>query len=245
MVNEINSQHRGADPGHFASAGGEFSGRGCFRILSLFNAHVWNGRVDIGGRRSPQNRACWGDVPMKIGLFIPCDIDAVFPGVGMATLEFLERLRCSVEHPLERRGRRSRPQHASCGRSWAGTAHTRLACGQRAGSPVAALRRIARSRGDREQDARCLRTDQLAGESVWSFLCRTIGDGGHRRGDHSRSSRRSKPNGSAAPRWLRLSLRAPSFLVVRLGAARCRRQPPNQTRRPKSRARLIRVKASH
>ena len=38
---------------------------------------------------------------MKIGLFIPCYIDAFFPEVGVATLELLERLGCSVEYPLE------------------------------------------------------------------------------------------------------------------------------------------------
>jgi len=30
---------------------------------------------------------------MRIGLFIPCYIDAFFPKVGIATLELLERLR--------------------------------------------------------------------------------------------------------------------------------------------------------
>jgi len=38
---------------------------------------------------------------MKIGLFIPCFIDAFFPEVGIATLELLERLGCSVEYPLD------------------------------------------------------------------------------------------------------------------------------------------------
>ena len=38
---------------------------------------------------------------MKVGLFIPCYIDAFFPQVGIATLELLERLGCSVEYPLE------------------------------------------------------------------------------------------------------------------------------------------------
>jgi L-lactate dehydrogenase complex protein LldE len=37
---------------------------------------------------------------MRVGLFIPCYIDAFFPEVGMATLELLERLGCSVEYPL-------------------------------------------------------------------------------------------------------------------------------------------------
>jgi len=38
---------------------------------------------------------------MKIGLFIPCYIDAFFPEVGVATLELLEKLGCSVEYPLD------------------------------------------------------------------------------------------------------------------------------------------------
>ena len=38
---------------------------------------------------------------MNVGLFIPCYIDAFFPDVGIATLELLERLGCSVDYPLE------------------------------------------------------------------------------------------------------------------------------------------------
>jgi L-lactate dehydrogenase complex protein LldE len=38
---------------------------------------------------------------MNIGLFIPCYIDAFFPEVGVATLQLLERLGCSVEYPLD------------------------------------------------------------------------------------------------------------------------------------------------
>jgi len=40
-------------------------------------------------------------LPMKVGLFIPCYVDAFFPEVGVATLELLERLGCSVEYPLD------------------------------------------------------------------------------------------------------------------------------------------------
>jgi L-lactate dehydrogenase complex protein LldE len=36
---------------------------------------------------------------MKITLFVPCYMDAVFPEVGVATLELLERLGCAVEYP--------------------------------------------------------------------------------------------------------------------------------------------------
>jgi L-lactate dehydrogenase complex protein LldE len=38
---------------------------------------------------------------MNVGLFIPCYIDAFFPEVGIATLQLLEKLGCSVEYPLE------------------------------------------------------------------------------------------------------------------------------------------------
>jgi L-lactate dehydrogenase complex protein LldE len=41
---------------------------------------------------------------MKVGLFIPCYIDAFFPEVGVATLELLERLqrRCQfVKHGFQ------------------------------------------------------------------------------------------------------------------------------------------------
>jgi len=31
---------------------------------------------------------------MKVALFVPCYIDAVFPEVGIATLELLEKLGC-------------------------------------------------------------------------------------------------------------------------------------------------------
>ena len=38
---------------------------------------------------------------MKVGLFIPCYIDAFFPAVGVATLELLERLGLDVVYPLD------------------------------------------------------------------------------------------------------------------------------------------------
>src|SRR5437899_7163611 len=37
----------------------------------------------------------------RIGLFIPCYIDAFFPEVGIATLELLEKLGRSEEHTSE------------------------------------------------------------------------------------------------------------------------------------------------
>ena len=38
---------------------------------------------------------------MKAALFIPCYVDALFPEVGIATLELLERLGVEVDYPLE------------------------------------------------------------------------------------------------------------------------------------------------
>jgi L-lactate dehydrogenase complex protein LldE len=37
---------------------------------------------------------------MKVGLFIPCFIDAIYPEVGIATMELLERLGVEVEYPF-------------------------------------------------------------------------------------------------------------------------------------------------
>lgn len=38
---------------------------------------------------------------MKVGLFVPCYVDAFFPEVAIATLELLERFGCEVDYPLE------------------------------------------------------------------------------------------------------------------------------------------------
>jgi len=38
---------------------------------------------------------------MKVGLFIPCYVDAFFPEVGIATLELLERFDLEVAYPLD------------------------------------------------------------------------------------------------------------------------------------------------
>ncbi len=38
---------------------------------------------------------------MRVGLFIPCYVDQLYPDVGMATLELLERCGCEVEFPEE------------------------------------------------------------------------------------------------------------------------------------------------
>ena len=36
---------------------------------------------------------------MRVGLFIPCYVDQLYPGVGMATLAILERLGLEVDYP--------------------------------------------------------------------------------------------------------------------------------------------------
>jgi Fe-S oxidoreductase len=38
---------------------------------------------------------------MRVGLFIPCYMDAFEPEVGIATLELLERLGCAVQYPVD------------------------------------------------------------------------------------------------------------------------------------------------
>ena len=38
---------------------------------------------------------------MKVGLFIPCTMDMLFPDAGMATLELLEKHGVDVEYPSE------------------------------------------------------------------------------------------------------------------------------------------------
>jgi L-lactate dehydrogenase complex protein LldE len=38
---------------------------------------------------------------MRVGLFVPCYVDAFEPEVGIATLELLERLGCTVEYPYD------------------------------------------------------------------------------------------------------------------------------------------------
>jgi L-lactate dehydrogenase complex protein LldE len=38
---------------------------------------------------------------MRVGLFIPCYMDAFEPEVGIATLELLEKLGCTVDYPFD------------------------------------------------------------------------------------------------------------------------------------------------
>ena len=57
----------------------------------------------------------------KIGLFIPCYIDAFFPEVGIATLELLEKVGCSVEYPLSQTCCGQPMANSGCQKDSAGT----------------------------------------------------------------------------------------------------------------------------
>ena len=62
-------------------------------------SYLW-GRFPIACGRVA---ACTSEdaLQMKVGLFIPCYINAVYPRVGQATCELLTRLGCEVDYPLE------------------------------------------------------------------------------------------------------------------------------------------------
>ena len=57
-------------------------------------------RLTIEARRGLAGRVI-GRTQMRVGLFIPCYIDAFFPEVGIATLQLLERLAIDVVYPLD------------------------------------------------------------------------------------------------------------------------------------------------
>ena len=60
---------------------------------------------------------------MRVGLFIPCFIDAFFPEVGVATLELLERFGLDVVYP---------PDQTCCGQPMANSGYERDAAGAEA-----------------------------------------------------------------------------------------------------------------
>src|ERR1700753_774791 len=57
---------------------------------------------------------------MRVGLFIPCYIDQFYPQVGIATLEWLEKLGCEVVYP---------PQQTCCGQPMANSGFEHLTKG--------------------------------------------------------------------------------------------------------------------
>ena len=60
---------------------------------------------------------------MKIGLFIPCFIDAFFPEVGVATLQLLERFDLDVVYPTDQ---------TCCGQPMANSGYEKDAAGAEA-----------------------------------------------------------------------------------------------------------------
>jgi L-lactate dehydrogenase complex protein LldE len=58
---------------------------------------------------------------MRVGLFIPCYMDAFEPEVGVATLELLERLGCTVEYPYDQTCCGQPMTNTGCHREAAGT----------------------------------------------------------------------------------------------------------------------------
>ena len=58
----------------------------------------------------------------KIGLFIPCYIDAFFPKAGIATLELLEKCGQNVEYPMAQ---------TCCGQPMIYSRRCRKVCGKR------------------------------------------------------------------------------------------------------------------
>ncbi|MGM9705991.1 MAG: heterodisulfide reductase-related iron-sulfur binding cluster, partial [Prevotella sp.] len=57
---------------------------------------------------------------MKIGLFIPCYVDALYPQVGVATYKLLTRLGLDVDYPLNQ---------TCCGQPMANAGFERMAEG--------------------------------------------------------------------------------------------------------------------
>ena len=86
----------GQDPVHWTTGFVQVLQRvryGPMPVIAMLHSSVWGAACDLAVHRRT--------VPMKVGLFIPCYVDAFFPEVGIATLELLERLGCSVEYPLD------------------------------------------------------------------------------------------------------------------------------------------------
>jgi L-lactate dehydrogenase complex protein LldE len=60
---------------------------------------------------------------MRVGLFIPCYMDAFEPEVGIATLELLERLGCTVEYPVDQTCCGQPMTNTGCHQEAAGAVH--------------------------------------------------------------------------------------------------------------------------
>ena len=55
---------------------------------------------------------------MKVGLFIPCYINALYPQVARASYELLVRLGCDVEYPLDQTSRWPTPGSSRMPNRW-------------------------------------------------------------------------------------------------------------------------------
>ena len=114
---------------------------------------------------------------MRIGLFVPCYIDAFFPEVGIATLELLERLGHEVVYPArpdllrpadgkQRLQRRLRSHRSAVRTQFLGHSTISCAFGQLC-SPCA--RQFRCDRADRRCEGRSAR-----GPTNWSNSCTTF-----------------------------------------------------------------------
>ena len=92
---------------HLASKTGEnLSERGFSLFFFVFGRRILRRMSYLWGRfpiACGRVAACTSEdaLHMKVGLFIPCYINAVYPRVGQATCELLTRLGCEVDYPLE------------------------------------------------------------------------------------------------------------------------------------------------
>src|ERR1700741_2616534 len=66
-------------------------------VLSMSTLALWRGAFRFGAVFARRFEEC----RMRIGLFIPCFIDAFAPEVGIATLELLERFGHEVVYPRD------------------------------------------------------------------------------------------------------------------------------------------------
>ena len=130
---------------------------------------------------------------MRVGLFVPCYIDQLYPDVAMATLELLEKVGVEVEFPEEQTccGQPmantgcqddTRPAGAQVSENLPGLSAGGLPFGQLRGDGPSSLPRAfgrsARLRGTRGQDLRAVRVPGGCAEG--GALCGIVpAQGGH------------------------------------------------------------------
>jgi L-lactate dehydrogenase complex protein LldE len=72
---------------------------GAALLLFISGKQAWKGHKDMTIETQTNSRVELRE-KTKIGLFIPCYIDMIYPEVGIATLQLLERLGLDVDYPL-------------------------------------------------------------------------------------------------------------------------------------------------